>query len=232
MKTAVAIRHVSFEDLGSYSEVLRAHGYQVEYRDAGIDDLRALTSDAPDLLIILGGPLGVYQEADYPYLSREIEIARHRIHAGQPTLGICLGSQIMARALNAQVIVAEEDEVGWAPLTLTPDGRNSPLVHLEETAVLHWHGDRFELPEGAERLAATPACPNQAFRVGTNILATQFHPEVWWPELERWLIGHTRALSERNASVTDLRSESIQRCADLQTAAQRMLDEWLDGLKD
>jgi GMP synthase (glutamine-hydrolysing) len=230
MKTAIAVRHVAFEDLGSYAEVLRAHDYQVEYRDAGVDDLQTLDPNAPDLLILLGGPLGVYQESDYPYLSWEVEIARRRIEAERPILGICLGSQIMARALGAEVIVAEEDEVGWAPLALTPEGRDSPLAHLDETAVLHWHGDRFELPEGAERLAATPACPNQAFRIGTNILATQFHPEVWWPELERWLIGHTRALSERNASVTDLRRESIQRCADLQSAAQRMLGDWLEGL--
>ncbi len=232
MKTAVAIRHVAFEDLGSYAGVLHGRGYAFEYRDAGVDDLYALDPLAPDVMIILGGPLGVYQETDYPYLSREIEIARHRIEGGRPTLGICLGSQIMARALGAEVIVAEEDEVGWAPLALTPEGRDSPLAHLDDTAVLHWHGDRFELPEGAERLAATPACPNQAFRVGTNILAVQFHPEVWWPELERWLIGHTRALTERNASVPDLRSESSRRCADLQPAAQRMLGDWLDSLVD
>lgn len=232
MKTAVAIRHVAFEDLGSYADVLHGYGYEFAYRDAGVDDLDALDPLATDVMIILGGPLGVYQETDYPYLSREIEIARSRIEAGRPTLGICLGSQIMARALGAEVVVAEEDEVGWAPLDLTPEGRKSPLAHLDDTAVLHWHGDRFELPEGAERLAATPACPNQAFRIGTNILAVQFHPEVWWPELERWLIGHTRALTERNASVPDLRSESARRCAGLQPAAQRMLGDWLDELSD
>ena len=232
MKTAIVIRHVAFEDLGSYADVLRERGYEFQYRDAGVDDLQVLDPLAPDAVIILGGPLGVYQETDYPYLSREIEIARQRIGANRPTLGICLGSQIMARATGARVIVAEEDEVGWAPLELTPEGRESPLAHLEETAVLHWHGDRFELPEGAERLASTPACPNQAFRIGSNILATQFHPEVWWPELERWLIGHTRALTERNAAVPALRSESARRCAELQPAAQRMLGDWLEGLAD
>jgi len=232
MKTAIVIRHVTFEDLGSYADVLRERGYAFEYRDAGVDDLQAIDPLAPDLLIILGGPLGVYQEADYPYLSRETDIARRRIGADLPTLGICLGSQIMARALGAEVIEAEEDELGWANLELTAEGRESPLAHLDTTAVLHWHGDRFELPEGAERLASTPACPNQAFRVGRNILATQFHPEVWWPELERWLIGHTRALTERNASVPAMRSESERRCAELQPAAQRMLGDWLEGLAD
>ena len=230
IKTAVAIRHVAFEDLGSYADVLRERGYEFEYRDAGVDDLQALDPLAADVMIILGGPLGVYQEADYPYLSREIEIARHRIEAGLPTLGICLGSQIMARALGAEVIVAEEDEVGWAALELTPEGRKSPLAHLGETAVLQSRGYRFDLLEGAERLASTPACPNQAVRVGNNILATQFHPEVCWPELERWLIGHTRALTERSAAVPQLRSESARRCAELQPAARRLFGDWLNGL--
>ena len=231
MKTALAIRHVSFEDLGAYEDVLTARGYRYDYRDAGVDDLTALDPLAPDVLVILGGPLGVYQEPDYPYLAREIEIARRRIEAGRPTFGICLGSQIMARALGAEVIVAEQDEVGWAPLELTEAGCDSPLAHLDGTAVLHWHGDRFHLPEGAERLASTPACPNQAFSVGANILAVQFHPEVAWPGLERWLIGHTRALAEREASVADFRRESELRCAELKSPAQRLLGAWLDGLQ-
>ena len=231
MKTAIAIRHVSFEDLGAYEDVLTRYGYRYEYRDAGIDDLDALDPLGPEVMLILGGPLGVYQSADYPYLAREIEIARLRIEADRPTFGICLGSQIMARALGAEVIVAEQDEVGWAPLELTGDGHNSPLKRLQGTAVLHWHGDRFHLPEGTERLASTPACPNQAFRIGANILAVQFHPEVAWPGLERWLIGHTRALSQREASVPALRRESEQRCAELKSPAERLLADWLDGLQ-
>lgn len=231
MKTAIAIRHVSFEDLGAYEEVLTAHDYRYEYRDAGLADLDMLDPLAPDVMLILGGPLGVYQEADYPYLTREIEIARLRIEADRPTFGICLGSQIMARALDADVIVAEEDELGWAPLELTKEGLDSPLKRLTGTAVLHWHGDRFHLPKGAERLASTPACPNQAFRIGENILAVQFHPEVAWPGLERWLIGHTRALGERAASVPAFRRESERRCAELKCRAQQLLADWLEGLR-
>lgn len=231
MKTAIAVRHVAFEDLGSFAAVLEAHDYAVRYLESGVDDLAALDPLAPDLVVILGGPLGVYQETDYPYLATEIWIARRRIEADRPTLGICLGSQIMARALGAEVMIAERDEVGWGPLELTAEGRKSPLARLDGTPVLHWHGDRFELPAGAERLAATPACPNQAFRVSSNVLALQFHPEVNWPELERWLIGHTRALGERDESVPRLRAESERHCAALEPAARRLLDDWLRGLR-
>jgi len=230
MKDAIAIRHVAFEDLGSFAGVLAENDYATRYLESGVDDLTALDPLAPDLVVILGGPLGVYQETDYPYLSAEIEIARRRIEAGRPTLGICLGSQIMARALGAEVLVAEEDEVGWAPLALTAQGLDSPLNHIEAVPVLHWHGDRFELPAGAERLASTPACPNQAFRFARHALALQFHPEVNWPDLERWLIGHTRALTERDASITQLRAESARNCAVLEPAAQRLLADWLAAL--
>lgn len=230
MKTALAIRHVGFEDLGSFAPVLEAHGYAVQYREAGLDDLAAFDPLAADLTILLGGPLGVYQEADYPYLATEIEIARRRIDAACPTLGICLGSQIMARALGAEVLVAEEDEVGWAPLELTAEGRVSPLTCLQGVPVLHWHGDRFELPADAERLASTPACPNQAFRMATHVLALQFHPEVSWPELERWLIGHTRALTERKESIPRLRAECKRQCAELEPAVACMLSDWLGEL--
>lgn len=230
MKNAVIIRHLGFEDLGSFAAVLDEHGYAARYVESGVDDLTALEALDPDLVVILGGPLGVYQEADYPYLAHEVEIARRRMEADRPTLGICLGSQIMARALGAEVIVAEQDEVGWAALELTDAGRASPLAHLEGTPVLHWHGDRFELPSGAERLAATPACPNQAFRLSPNVLAVQFHPEVRWPDLERWLIGHTRNLTDRNESIPRLRAASRRHCAELVPAARRMLSDWLSGL--
>ncbi|MGH8427928.1 MAG: glutamine amidotransferase [Gammaproteobacteria bacterium] len=231
MKTATVIRHVGFEDLGSYADVLTAHGYEIQYREAGVDDLATSDPLATDLLVILGGPLGAYQEDDYPYVADEIRMARERIAAARPTLGICLGGQIMARALGAHVGVADQDEVGWAPLELTAAGRRSALRHLEGVVVLHWHSDAFELPADARRLAATAVCPNQAFDIGPTVLALQFHPEVRWPEFERWLIGHVRAILARGESVPRLREESAQRCAELVPAAQRVLGEWLAGLK-
>jgi GMP synthase (glutamine-hydrolysing) len=229
-KTALAIRHVGFEDLGSLAGVLEVHDYHIQYREAGLDDLAALDPLASDLLVILGGPLGVHQAADYPFLASEVDIARRRIAAGRPTLGICLGSQIMARALGAEVRVAEQGEVGWAPLQLTTAGRTSPLAHLEGVSVLHWHWDRCELPAGAERLASTAACPNQAFRISTQVLALQFHPEVQWPEMERWLIGHTHTLVERGESIPRLRAESVRNCSALEPAVARMLADWLADL--
>lgn len=228
MKTALAIRHVAYEDLGSFAPMLEERAYSVRYREAGVDDLNTFDPLAPDLLVVLGGPIGVGEIGDYPYLATEIALARRRLEAGRPTLGVCLGAQIMARALGARVYRAESGKLGWAPLELTATGRDSPLRHLADVPVLHWHEDAFELPADALRLAATPDCANQAFSWGDAALALQFHPEVDWPGFERWLIGSVRALGERNEPVTRFREESKKHCAALAPAAARMLADWLD----
>lgn len=230
-KKALVIRHLPFEDLGAWGEALSAAGYEWHYLEAGLDDFSAIDPLAADLAIILGGPIGIHQEVDYPWLTTEIDLARARIEAGRPTLGICLGAQVMARALGAKVIADEPPEIGWSTLELTDAGRVSVMRHLEDIPVLHWHGDRFELPANAERLASTGSCPNQAFRLGTNVLALQCHPEVRWPDLEAWLIGNTRSLTANNLSVTNLREASKQYAPALVPAARRLIDEWLAGLQ-
>jgi GMP synthase (glutamine-hydrolysing) len=229
-KSAVVLRHLPFEDLGSWNEALDAAGYNIHYLEAGFDDPAAIDPLAPDLLVILGGPIGVAQQADYPWLGDEIKTVRQRLHADRPTLGICLGAQIMARALDAPVSTPEESEIGWSKLELTAAGRHSPLRHLEDVAVLHWHGDRFALPAGAERLASTTACPTQAFRLGRNVLAVQCHPEVCWPDLETWLIAHVRGLKANGIDVTRLRAACKAHSQALVAAGRRLLDEWLAGL--
>ncbi|MDN5864410.1 MAG: glutamine amidotransferase [Gammaproteobacteria bacterium] len=231
MKSATVIRHLPFEGLGSFADPLAAQGYTIRYLEAGLDDLAATDPLANDLLVVLGGPIGVHQQTDYPYLGDELDIVRSRIAAGRPTLGICLGAQILACALGAKVATAPAPEIGWSILELTDEGRHSPLRHLEGVPVLHWHGDRFELPAGAERLAATPPCPNQAFRLSSNLLGLQCHPEVRWPELETWLIGHVRGLKTAGISVRALREASRRHAPVLVSAARRLLTDWLAGIK-
>ncbi len=230
MKIVAVIRHLPFEGLGSFAGVLEGRGYTIRHLEAGLDDLTAVDPLAPDLLVVLGGPIGVGQEADYPYLADEIEAVRKRVAADRPTLGICLGAQLVAYALGAEIATAPAPEIGWSPLELTAEGRASPLRHLENIPVLHWHGDRFELPAGAERLAATRACPNQAFRLSANVLALQFHPEVRWPDLEMWLIGHVRGLGANGIPIPELRAASRRQAPALEPAARRVREDWRDGL--
>jgi len=229
VRTALAIRHVHFEDLGSLEPLLRAAGYRIAYAEAGIDDLAALDPLAPELLVVLGGPIGAYQEDLYPMVNDELRLLAARLAEQRPTLGICLGAQLMARALGARVYPSGGSEIGWGPITLSPAGRESPFRHLgeDQTAVLHWHGDTFDLPAGAELLASTAASSNQAFAWGRNALAFQFHPEADGARFEQWLIGHACEIAGAKVSVAALRSDTARYAPRLIAQARKCFEEWL-----
>jgi GMP synthase (glutamine-hydrolysing) len=233
VNTCLALRHVAFEDLGSFAAVLAERGVAVAYTEAPTADLDALDPLAPDLLVVLGGPIGAYEEDAYPFLLAELRLLEKRLAAARPVLGICLGSQILARALGARVYPGSGKEIGWAPIELSEAGRASPLRHLaaEATQVLHWHGDTFDLPAGAVRLASTPRYENQAFAVGAGVLAVQFHPEVRGRDLESWFVGHAGEIAATpGLSVTGLRAETARRAPVLEPRGRACFAEWLDGL--
>ena len=188
-KTIYAIQHLAFEDLGSLEDAFYQLGFRVRYFEAGIDDLSKAFS-YEGLTIILGGPIGVYEVDDYPFLQKEIDLLKVRLEKNLPTLGICLGAQLIAHALGAKVYPGHAKEIGWSQLQLRLV-KDNPLLPLADKPVLHWHGDTFDLPEQASLLASSKMYSNQAFNVGSNILALQFHTEVANESLEKWLIGHT-----------------------------------------
>ena len=234
MKTALAIRHVAFEDLGSFAPVLVRRGCHVVFREAGADDLAAIDPLGPDLLVVLGGPIGVYEDEDYPWVRDELALLERRLAADRPTLGICLGAQLMARALGAKVHPGGNGkEIGWSPLTLTAAGHNSALAHIgpDRTQVLHWHGDTFDLPAGATLLASTPRYAHQAFAYGRRALGLQFHPEVTACGLERWFIGHTCEIGAApGVSVADLRAQTARHGAGLETRGPIFFQAWLEQI--
>ncbi|HVM80411.1 MAG TPA: glutamine amidotransferase [Stellaceae bacterium] len=230
--TALAIRHVPFEDLGSFAPVLRERGFILGYRDAGLDDLEARDLFDADLLVVLGGPIGVYETRDHPFLAGETASIERRLKAGRPVLGICLGSQLMAKALGARVYKGRRKEIGWGPLEITAAGRLSPLRELgQRTPVLHWHGDTFDLPKRATLLASTRLYENQAFAWGERALALQFHPEATAHGLERWFIGHSAEIAAtRGVDVATLRRQTRRAAPRLEARGPRVLQAWLDGL--
>ena len=230
MKTIYAIQTLAFEDLGSFAEVFNALGYQIEYLQLGLDDLKqALESPLP--VILLGGPISVYDSANYPYLSDYIQALQQRLAQNYPTLGICLGAQLIASALGAKVYAGTRKEIGWGQIRLTADGKDSALKHLDEVEVLHWHGDTFDLPEAASLLASTDDYPHQAFSVGPNILALQFHVEVALNSLERWLIGHCSELNHAAVDINGLRADNQRHAQELEYQAELILRDWLVELQ-
>ncbi len=131
-------------------------------------------------IIALGGPMGVYEADQYPWLGELFALLRQAVEEQVPTLGICLGSQALAAALGAEVRPTGKQEIGWYPITLGPAGEVDPLLSMLPSPldVFHWHGDRWELPEGAVLLASSERCDHQAFRVGDKAWGLQFHMEV------------------------------------------------------
>ena len=230
MRSALAIRHVAFEGLGLLGDVLAEHYYQIEQVEAGVDDLAAIDPNKTDLLVVLGGPIGAGDQALYPFLADELRCLEARLAAGRPTLGICLGAQLMAVALGARVYPARQKEIGWSPVSLSEAGRASMLRSIDGAVpVLHWHGDTFDLPAGATLLASTETCPHQAFRWGPAALGLQFHLEVVASEIERWLIGHACEIAALSPAitVTTLRAETQRLAPGLAPHAANCFRSWL-----
>jgi GMP synthase (glutamine-hydrolysing) len=229
----LAIRHVHFEDLGSLERVLGDRGRLVRYLDVGSARIEAPNPVTASLMVILGGPISAYDDDRYPTIAPLVAMIEKRIAAGLPTLGICLGAQLIARVLGARVYPSGRTEIGWTPLTLTDAGKQSPLRHLDaaHTSMLHWHGDTFDLPPGAVHLASTPACQNQAFSWGKHVLALQCHPEIRTDRFEPWLIGNAGELAGHGIDPRDLRADTAKHGPNLEAAATAMFGEWLDALE-
>jgi GMP synthase-like glutamine amidotransferase len=177
----VSLHHVSFEGLGAIGPWLAEHGHQVtQVRLFAGEDLPA--ADSLDWLIVMGGPMNIHDDADHPWLSAERAFVRRAIDDGKLVLGICLGSQFVADALGARVFRNPNgNEIGWFPVHATPAAAGSTTMAgwPDAAHVFHWHGDTFDLPEGAVRLAWSDATPVQAFEAcDGRVLALQFHPEA------------------------------------------------------
>lgn len=231
MPQTVAFRHVPFEDLDLLEPLLERRGHSIRYVDVPVADLAAFDALAPDLLVVLGGPIGVYETDSYPFINEELRLLAERLQARKPTLGICLGSQLMAGALGSRVYPSGVKEIGWAPVALNDAGRASSLRHLEGTAMLHWHGDTFDLPPGVVHLASTKLCANQAFAIGKHALALQFHAETTGAALERWFVGHCGEIGRTpGLSVKELRAQTARSAPAAMRAAEKCFDEWLSGV--
>ncbi|HVW70326.1 MAG TPA: glutamine amidotransferase [Steroidobacteraceae bacterium] len=228
-RLALALRHLHFEDCGTLADLLAQRGITLRYVEAWREPLRDIDGVTPDLVIGLGGPVSVYEADRYPWITDELQLLERRITARKPTLGICLGAQMLARVLGARVFAGRK-ELGWDPLTLTAEGTASVIAPLapESTSMLHWHGDTFDLPEGARLLASTGQVAHQVFSWERSVLAFQCHPEVRHEDFESWLVGHACEIAATSGvTVARLRADTRRLGPALAARARLVFSDWL-----
>ncbi len=230
----LVFQHVAAEPLGTLDPLIRARGHRIRFVNFERDPEARPEVDRYAGLIVLGGPMNVADQDRRPHLKVELAAIERALGQGKPVLGICLGAQLLAHVLGAPVRRQEQPEIGWYDLALTRAGMQDPVLSPlgERTAVFQWHGCAFDIPRGAEHLARTATCDNQAFRYGTGAYGFQFHLEVDEALIERWLaIEDYRA--ELNATGLghdddDIRAHTRDRIGLMKGAARRVFESFLD----
>lgn len=228
-KKGLIIRHVPHEGIAGFREPVESAGYALDRIEVDDPAFGSIDLTEPDLLIMMGGPMGVYEQDRHPWIACQLKRLARRLEADRPTLGVCFGAQMIAAALGARVYPGPAKEVGFHPLTDVDPA--SPLALLADVDVLHWHGDTYDLPDGVKLIASTPAYPHQAFKRGPNILALQFHAEMGLdPRFEEWIGQWPEALEEVGTNPAAMRARHAECGPAAVAAGRRMITAWLAEL--
>ena len=189
MPKLMVCQHVAFEILGTLNPLLKKSGFRIRYVNFERSPHAQPRIDSYHGLVLLGGPMSVRDVEEYPHLESELRLVQDALDKGVPILGICLGAQLVAKALGAAVEPNAEKEIGWYDVRPTRAGHTDPLLAPfgDGAKLFQWHGDSFEIPTGAVHLASSETCRNQAFRYGDNVYGFQFHLECDERLIERWL---------------------------------------------
>jgi GMP synthase (glutamine-hydrolysing) len=205
MSKVLIIQHIECEDPGIISTLLKEMDIVSEYFDDSISSLKDHRG-----LIILGGPMGVYETDKYPLLKKEIDLIREALNYSLPIMGICLGAQLLIKAVQGDVYKGNKKEIGWYNIRLTEEGMTDPLFRgiPEEIMVFQWHGDTFNLPDNCVRLASSDIYPNQAFRFRDNAYGLQFHLEVTYEMILSWLDEYDEEVDREDVDVERIIKDS------------------------
>ena len=239
MSRLLVIQHVPHERLGTFEEAFKRMGCTIHPLNSSYS--KAIWPELSECsgVVSMGGPMSVYERAKYPWIADELELLRQAVGRGLPVLGVCLGAQMLAAALGAKVTKSLQKEIGWYPIMrepARPGGREGRAVGADgdplfegfgqTETVFQWHGDTFEIPRGAVRLASSPLCENQAFRYGENAYGLQFHVEVTEAIIRAWMrtpVNKTELASLKGQiDPMAIRRQSPQHIARLQELAHHV----------
>ena len=230
----VVLQHLHSEHPGSFSDVIGERDIDVTTVELDDGDPLPALGDA-DAILVMGGPMSANDDDDHPWLAGERAFIRDAVQAGVPVLGACLGAQLLAASLDAAVYPAPSGpEVALGPVEVTAAGAEDPVFAglAPSFIACHWHGDTYDLPRGAELLASTAQCPNQAFRVGDSAYAVQFHVEPTTEQIAQWrqIPGYLAALEAvMDAEAADaFLSDTEARVPELSAISRKLMSAWLD----
>lgn len=234
MPKLLVCQHVPFEILGTLNPLLKEVGFRIRYVNFGRDPHAQPNLEGYDGVVILGGPMSVNDTHNHPHLKTEVELIQRALDRQTPILGICLGAQLIAKALGAPVARSPETEIGWYDVEPTPVAQDDPLLRhfAAKERIFQWHSDAFDLPEGAVNLATSACCPNQAFRWGDRVYGFQFHLEVDEHLIERWLRVpvHQEELRKLHGKIDPdiIRHETPQRIERTRHLSQQVFRSFID----
>ncbi|MDJ0906795.1 MAG: type 1 glutamine amidotransferase [Woeseiaceae bacterium] len=230
----LVFQHVPYEPLGTLDPLLKDAGFRIRYVNFGRDPTQRPRLDRYAAVIVLGGPMNSDQIDTYPHLATEVDIIREAVDRDMSVLGICLGAQLLAKALGGSVARNPDREIGWYDVELTEDGKSDPVLSTFASSqeVFQWHEDGITLPPGCVHLASSPASRVQAFRHGEHAYGLQFHLEVNQSLIERWLTvpaNQPILEAERGNVVPDeIRSQTPSRIAALEDLSRATFSRWVD----
>jgi GMP synthase (glutamine-hydrolysing) len=230
----LVFQHVPYEPLGTLDPLLKEAGFRIRYVNFGRDPHQRPSLERYEALIVLGGPMNAHQIDTYPNLATEVDVIREAVDSGMSVLGICLGAQLLAKALGGRVSRNEEREIGWYDVQLTEAGCADPVISsfAQTQQVFQWHEDGISLPDGVLHLATSPASRVQAFRYGEHAYGFQFHLEVDASLVERWLtVPGNQAMLAAEAGRIDpdaIRKQTTQSIGALEALSRETFSRWID----
>jgi GMP synthase (glutamine-hydrolysing) len=228
MSSVLVLQHEAMEPLGTLGEALQTVGVRAQHIRVYDGEPVPESLGGAQGLVVMGGPMGVYEQDKHPYLTEELRLIRHVWEEGIPILGVCLGSQLLASALGASVEVSPHPEIGWHPIIMSEAATDDPLWTGLPPAWtgLHWHGDIHGLPAGAVRLAHSQWTPTQAFRDGPHAYGFQFHLEVTAEIIGDWLGSLTAEPGDGVQSRAEILDGMQAYLGEMQTLAATVFGRW------
>jgi GMP synthase-like glutamine amidotransferase len=229
----LVLQHIACEPPGIYEDVLRERG--AELVRVELDEGERIPDGGFDAIVAMGGPMSVNDEASLPWLAGEKRFIADAVRSGTPYWGVCLGVQLLASSLGARVYPGSEPEVGILPVELTEEAALDPVFSTapSELVTLQWHGDTFDLPHGAVRLAGSPAYRNQAFRF-ENAYGVQFHLEVStemareWADVPEYATSLERVLGA--GATADFVARIEEWSEEMLAHGRSLFERWLDAV--